>query len=627
MRIKVYQAGGNVYLPTSSKRWGQAAASPAASSSSSPESKIPGFAKEIIPLLKENGIDNDVTNFLSQVERTLRLANDPTGENINLHDIVRVQQLASRVKTNYAAYQNAEKSLDAQNAWAEPATNARGDLYVLNRETRKIEEIPWHSYSEDKHLVLTNSELLDFRRTLPEFAYDTKILDNLNGAVGMKEITDYARGIIKDFGKTEITGYSSKQNGEINSGANHILSRDLGSIGSLIGPGPDGVYTIKSSRTVVDSNIGAALEYIIRTLPNNYLNTLNAKAAAEHYDPQAMLLAMLYSDTSRSVAANYDHTASADANIGRAGVKETATKLTDHDTYLMRIATGGEWSMLPIIPNPKNPEETATYMAKASNVGELLDDKLDRIEIGNLGTVLNKLEAVKATISKDVTFGDQILKPGERNALIWDGESQLTDIWLPFKNEGGQIKPDFEKLRNFNKFNEALRNNPGISNFEKAQLMRYYNLNPEELIPLDDNYSSFQFKENVMKLFLSFGAIVNEKNLDLTDESIALLEELDSDTKKRYRDLYNNAVKYNTIARSKSTRSVNSAFRTGRRGDYYRGNIFIPIDSEWLALHSSTNQNLSPDQLTNFAQRSQMAKAIAASKDPSIANLGQWQFN
>ena len=104
-----------------------------------------------------------------------------------------------------------------------------------------------------------------------------------------------------------------------------------------------------------------------------------------------------------------------------------------------------------------------------------------------------------------------------------------------------------------------------------------------------------------------------------------MLEELDDDTKKRYRDLYNNSVKYNTIARSKSTKAVNSAFKTGKRGDYYRGNVFIPIDSMWLAMHTSTNQNMTKEELTHFAQRSQAAKAISASRDQSIASLGQWQ--
>ena len=57
-------------------------------------------------------------------------------------------------------------------------------------------------------------------------------------------------------------------------------------------------------------------------------------------------------------------------------------------------------------------------MAKASNVGNLVDDKLDGLDIANLGTIMSKLEAAKATISKDITFGDQLLQPGERNALI-----------------------------------------------------------------------------------------------------------------------------------------------------------------------------------------------------------------
>jgi hypothetical protein len=67
-------------------------------------------------------------------------------------------------------------------------------------------------------------------------------------------------------------------------------------------------------------------------------------------------------------------------------------------------------------------------MVRVSKVGPLVDDKGDVLQIGNLSTVLEKLEAAKATNSKDVTFGDQLLDLGERGAVVWDGESQLTDV-------------------------------------------------------------------------------------------------------------------------------------------------------------------------------------------------------
>lgn len=624
MRIKKYQSGGIAYLPTVNRFLEGAAQTAASSSNSSSESsKVPGFAKEIISLIKENGIESDVDVFLNSLQRTLDVAGDPSGENLSMRDILRVLKDVNRVKQNHAQYVTAEKSLEAQDAWAEPATDARGYLYVMDSD-RKVSRIHPSQYDPEKYVSLTNLDLMHIRQIDPSKAYDSEILKNLSSAVGMKTISDYARSVIKDFGKTDITGYSEKTAGKIKSGMDKIVGYGYDELSKLLFGGPDGVYKTNKQATIADEDIRLALDYLKSSLPNSFRNTLNAKATAEGYNPDLMLITMLRVDTDRKISVDYDQTASADAGIGGAGAKAAEEKLNDHDTYLQRIAAGGEWTKLPIIEIPNDPTETSAYIAVASDVGELLDSNMNRLEIGNLNSIFNKLEAVKATISKDVTFGDQLLNPGERGAVIWDGESQLTDIWLPFKNEGGQIKPDFDKLRAFNTFNKKLRENPNISNYEKVQLMRSYGLRPEELIPTDQSYTSFEFKESAMKMFLSFSGIVNERNIDLTEDSRRMLLELDGDTKSRFKDLYNNAVKYNTISRSKSTKAVNSAFKTGRRGDYYRGNVYIPIDSQWLALHSSRNQNVPKSDNTRWAARTQAAKVISQSKNSQISTFGQF---
>ena len=57
------------YLPTSNRR--EAVQTTASSSTSDSTSKVPGFTKEMIDLVKQNGLDSDVVTFLRQVERTL----------------------------------------------------------------------------------------------------------------------------------------------------------------------------------------------------------------------------------------------------------------------------------------------------------------------------------------------------------------------------------------------------------------------------------------------------------------------------------------------------------------------------------------------------------------------------
>ena len=112
MKIKLYAGGGIAYLPTTNAR-GEAAT---AASSSSSSSKVPGFADKIIDMVKSEGIDSDVNAFLNQVERTLNLANDPTGQNLSMKEILQLARAASSVKTNYLMFKDAQKALDAEDA-------------------------------------------------------------------------------------------------------------------------------------------------------------------------------------------------------------------------------------------------------------------------------------------------------------------------------------------------------------------------------------------------------------------------------------------------------------------------------------------------------------------------------
>ena len=84
-------------------------------------------------------------------------------------------------------------------------------------------------------------------------------------------------------------------------------------------------------------------------------------------------------------------------------------------------------------------------------MGDLMDQNQNKIGMDSLTNVLEKCEAIRATRSKDITFGGQLLTDVEKNFIVYDGTSQLTDVWLPFTTVGGKITPDFEKLEKTSK--------------------------------------------------------------------------------------------------------------------------------------------------------------------------------
>lgn len=113
MKIRSFAGGGISYLPTTSET--REAATTTASSASS-KTKVPGFADKIVDMIRENGVDNDVAAFLRQVNTTLDLAGDPTGENLSLREIVSLANKANIVRNNYKSYENAQQALTTKNA-------------------------------------------------------------------------------------------------------------------------------------------------------------------------------------------------------------------------------------------------------------------------------------------------------------------------------------------------------------------------------------------------------------------------------------------------------------------------------------------------------------------------------
>jgi argininosuccinate synthase len=103
MKIKKHQAGGIYYTPffRESLQQGQQAAA-SQTTSKSGDSTANQIEKEMISVLKENGLPSDVDYFLSQSEKFLNKANEfgfqDSGYGIT--DLIRLQSLANKVKHN-----------------------------------------------------------------------------------------------------------------------------------------------------------------------------------------------------------------------------------------------------------------------------------------------------------------------------------------------------------------------------------------------------------------------------------------------------------------------------------------------------------------------------------------------
>ena len=599
MKIKSYAGGGIAYLPTTTNR-GEAAS---AASSSSSSSKVPGFADKIIDMVKSEGIDSDVNAFLNQVERTLNLANDPTGQNLSMREILQLARAASSVKTNYTMFKDAQKALDTEDAWGDVATDSKGYIYTWNQESNKIEKVAPSAYNPEKQLALTNQDLLNFRWNNTDTKYNTSIITDVSKSVGMKTISTYLVDLIKKFEQSEVTGYGSKTNSEIASGLKALVNHsdtNGNTIGDLITAGPDGLYKLTQKATIKDAHIDKAINYLVQSLNNDMKHALVAKAAVEGYTPEAYLVELLDIYTGRSITADYDATTSKAASGGDGGSSGSKIQQTLAESYV----TGSNAVPMQMIPIAPNNSKTTLYVP-AQNVQSVRLDRSGQpgqpMPIANLRTVIQDSYALgNITNRGTIVFGDQLISNTQLNGLVYTG-TDMYRVILPYKVvDGRHIVPDFELQ---NKLNDIVENgkNQGA---DVTTINRYLNqecpgarYNPET--------ETIELPNNRKHTFLTFGAQAASNYVDFNTDSDYITKVNEPNV-----DVYKNAVQYGYATHGKNDeKSVEASgmgpswFGLGTKNKIYEGMVYLPISNDLAGTLGYNQGYVDKEAYTNVSGR------------------------
>ena len=599
MKIKSYAGGGIAYLPTTTNR-GEAAS---AASSSSSSSKVPGFADKIIDMVKSEGIDSDVNAFLNQVERTLNLANDPTGQNLSMREILQLARTASSVKTNYTMFKDAQKALDTEDAWGDVATDSRGYIYTLNQDSNKIEKVAPSAYNPEKQLALTNQDLLNFRWNNTDTKYNTSIITDVSKSVGMKTISTYLIDIIKNFEQSEITGYGNKINADIASGLKALVNHsdtNGNTIGDLITAGPDGLYKLTQKATIKDAHIDKAINYLVQSLNNDMKHALVAKAAVEGYTPEAYLVELLDIYTGRSITADYDANTSRAASGGDGGSSGSKIQQTLAESYV----TGSNVVPMQMIPIAPNNSKTTLYVP-AQNVQSVRLDRSGQpgqpMPIANLRTVIQDSYALgNITNRGTVVFGDQLISDTQLNGLVYTG-TDMYRVILPYKVvDGRHVVPDFELQ---NKLNDIVENgkNQGA---DVTTINRYLNqecpgaqYNPET--------QTIELPNNRKHAFLTFGAQAASNYVDFNTDSDYITKVNEPNV-----DVYKNAVQYGYATHGKNDeKSIEASgmgpswFGLGTKNKIYEGMVYLPISNDLAGTLGYNQGYVDKEAYTNVSGR------------------------
>lgn len=612
MKIKAFAGGGIAYLPTTTGRRREAAQT--ASSSSSNTSKVPGFADKIIDMVKSEGIDSDVSNFLNKVSMTLDMASDPTGENLSMREILNLAREASLVTTNYKDYGKARESLDTEGAWGEVAINSHGQIYVFDNDTKKIKTVSVSDYKENsnKYIALNNEDLMTQRRSNPALAYNNTILDDLSGVVGMGSIIEDLQTTISKFQTTDITGFASKQGTDIKTGMENIINGILSNGNTLQGAivaGPDGVYKISEKSTYADTHLKEALNYLIRQMPKAHIQMLTAKAAVEGYDPNALLLEMLAANTERTISATYEDTTTKASGMkgSSAGGNEALTT----DTLANEFAKGDLSETTAFIsPRATRVSDTAAMAIKAWNGGQMVTSEGKGIEMNNLAEIMPQVEQLKACNTSTVFFGNQRVDRQDIASIVWDGSSLIKRVALPVKYENGEMVPDFDLLIKVNEVNKWISENPGVTKMEINDKLKEL-----QGAGVEFDEQTGQFKITNVGYFATFSGYASDDILDLK-KSEAFIEKLPRSEGLKLKEAFNNYIRYGKSNPGKKEHVKNNYDTVGARS-IYLGNIYIPLEDPIQGFLMTNKQIRPKDEFRNPSKLEEVSEMIQAGKQNS----------
>lgn len=570
--IEKKQSGGIIYTPFVPSYNTSEAESSSSNSSSSDEGKIGDIQKEILDVLQENGLPSDVDTFMKSANRFLRKA-EITGE-WSMADFTRIQSLANRVAHNKTLYDAATQHLTETGNWNEVALNDKGQMYVINKDSKVIAIDPGEYYkNRDNYQVLTNNDILEFRSNASPF--DSSVLNSMSGSIGINNVVEYVKGLTLDLGTHSISGYTKQESQNM---------EDM--IHQLIAGGPEGYYKFKREVQVDGSSAQQALNYLYNSLPNNMRQLLRAKAAAEGQNPNEspiLLMQILANHVDEDYDVSFDSTATKSAGIG------TDSTTTKEDTYLEHLATGntlGKYEDIRITPMGS----TISLNVVGQNGGPLIDRQGDKVDQNNLRELLKLTYAFQITDTNSITFGSQVVSPQDYDKLVWDNSSQITRVFLPYiQTDEGKIVPNFGLLKQIDEFQKEIDIMGGqITPNIQQQLQEYFG----DVVFYNPETKKLQVNNNYVKPFLSISAYANSNTMGNLDTTDAFLSSVDRETGKQIKADYENATMYYMPHGKELDKDKLVDQARARKGRFYRGNIFIPITGRTIGTHLTSGQEI-----------------------------------
>ena len=650
MKIRKYQAGAIIYTPTPTG--GQATSTQMSASSSSasekPEKITGTMLKEIMDQLKEDGLPADVEQVLNYAARYLDKSSHLTDMSLfggkdteyNIKDWINITKLVKEAKWNKELYDDASDKLKAEDAWNDVATDTNGNIWLSNGKNLSKFSVSEYIKEREKltesgYVPISYNTLGDLRSRY--FGFDKNgMLEDMKAAVGMKSITKQLVDIVTKFEATEVSKYKFSQGTDRirdASGRNYRIEAVKDGLEALTSGGPSGYYKLTQKTKVDKSNVEDALDYLWNSLGDSAQNAVRAKLAVEGDNPnngdaiKAFLTDIISFHARNKVDVDFDSSATNyDPNgTGKKGGNIKEENLSAQDTYQIAFVNGeGRDTYVDLTPKASKIYETGTMHTRAIGFGPMVSAKDTTQVLGdhmNLPEWFQKSALASSLQIDSITFGNRLLENWELPAIMYEGGQQTYSVYLPYKEINGKISPDFELFDRYNKYLKAIKDNPNMPDIEKRSLLSQLQLTGPGIDSSD--LKNIRLK-NTMR-FLTFKAVAGDDTIEL-DSIKNYLGKLDREMGKLFKVPYNNALKYNTTTPQKNEKVTNKKFESATAGDFYEGNVYIPVDV-YAGYRTSSNEPVTKSSLTDIDRKIKANNILTASREYAMENDPNYEDN
>ena len=601
MKIHKHQSGGSIYTPVQSIYADNEGADQAPSTASSKNaSKLEDtISKEIAEVLATRGIPVDVSVFLAKADSLLRKSNMfgfNTSDNNSYSKLIQLHQLANEIQWNKTLYDNAQSRVKEGLTGSDYALSDDGKFYVMDKD-RKISTKSYEELvkNEGKYMLLTNNQLLQERTHSSGNQFNSNILRDVSNYVGMNEIMDDVRGIIKEIGTQKNQGYVNQIGGAAQRGFEYLNN---------IMNGEDGLYEFTTEGSKSMRDIQSALNYITNSLNHNAKNTLKANSKLNGIDPNQMILSAIFENSNETrivKKVNED-----DDKTGKKSGSGSSSSANENITYLQAVANGRQVKPRNIFIGSSKDKGGLKVSAQSYMI---LDDQEKSIPQNNMEQLLNQAQIGKIVDVNSISMGDQYIPYEHLNRIMWD-KSNAHRMKLPVDQQAkymGIIKPDLKAYERFQKFEAWVKDHPGVTMQQCYQKLSELNL------PVDINTETgeWDFLPEYTELFLATSGYVNTSAIDIDTKS-KFFDHVSSTDGEHIIKLYETITNMGTGAPTKNAIATDDV-KLGTFGlrwlgadgsnKFYKAPIFMPIVDVALAFTADEKEYTSRENMTDVLQR------------------------